>query len=383
METRTELFAFFGFALLLFVASLGFYLTKTVQTNPPISGQYELEDCKSLVYNEEASMNILFFSSEEEAVEYSSYLLQASPFNENPESFNFYYIGPDNYKPDCEIYKGAAVLCYDQEIIRKAASCPHDYIVVIDRQPLNIRSSAYLNVMSLNSRHSLTVFLHEFGHAGFNFAEEYKTDGRIPRGSENCKSSCEGFEGETDGCFQECSKDSYYRSIQNGVMRTLSTSDYGLFNSNLIREVIRSKKPVKGLTGAVVSEDNSCENQNYFLLKAQYLDGKIVVISKSIEPGCAPSSSNFESDFSYRVFAEDETLIFEDSRNLNIFTDVQQDGTEEIEGETYSVLEEGEIFFITSPYSESASKIEIIEETTGAETQETLQNLGGEVACHL
>ncbi|NCO11584.1 hypothetical protein GW924_03200, partial [Candidatus Pacearchaeota archaeon] len=132
-----------------------------------------------------------------------------------------------------------------------------------------------------------------------------------------------------------------------------------------------------------VSEDNSCENQNYFLLKAQYLDGKIVVISKSIEPGCAPSSSNFESDFSYRVFAEDETLIFEDSRNLNIFTDVQQDGTEEIEGETYSVLEEGEIFFITSPYSESASKIEIIEETTGAETQETLQNLGGEVACHL
>jgi|GEM_PF-1223851 len=380
MENRTELFAFFGFTLLLFIASLGFYFTKTVE---PLSlSSTNLEECNTLISNEEGVINTVFFSTKEQAEEYSNYLLNSLPFTDYKKAFNFYYITPEQYSPECEIYKGIAALCYNSELIKKSASCPNDFIVVIDKQSINIRSSAYLNVMSLNSKHSLNVYLHEFGHSFANLAEEY-VPARIPRGSENCQRSCEDFDGEINGCYQECSNSDYYRTIESGVMRTLFSSEFGVFNSRNIIEIIESKYSESSITGAAISEEIECSQQKYFLIEVQNINGEIQILDKSIQIGCSPSSSGFNSDFTYKIFTEEKRLILEDSRNLNIFTDIQFENNEEISGETFNAIEEGEVFFIISPYIEQASRLEIINENSGESTELSLRDLGGEVACKL
>lgn len=382
MERRTELFAFFGIALILFIASVAFYSSKTIRANSPIQ-QTQLEECNTLIYNGDGKINFVFFSTKEQAEEYTSYFLDTYPFNENPLAFNFFYITPEQYQPKCEIYKGAAVFCYSYSLIKKSASCPNDYIVVLDNRQASIRSSAYLNIMSLNSRHSLNVLIHEFGHVFANLAEEY-APAKIPRGSQNCQASCESFSGKVDGCFQECSKSSYYRTIENGVMRTLSTSNYGTFNSNLIQNFVEEKISGSKITGAASDEEISCENKKYFLIEAQIKDGKINIIDKEIQQGCSPSESGLSSDLTYRIYAENGEVIFENEVNLNIFTDGQEESEAEITGETFS--QEGQVFFITAPYTGQESEIEIINANTGesiTENLQGLQNFGEDTACHL
>ena len=154
-------------------------------------------------------------------------------YNEK-DNFNFYYI--DNYQPKCEIYQDKALLCYNKDIVRKAASCPHDFIVVIKEDSRNIRSSAYMNVMSINSKHSLTVLLHEFGHVFVNLAEEY-VPAKLPKKAKNCVDECTKFSIK-DGCYEGCSKADYFRSINNGIMRTLSSTNFGIFNKKLITDKI-------------------------------------------------------------------------------------------------------------------------------------------------
>ena len=316
----------FVFILLMIIAL--FIFTRGITTSPKVS---ILEECKTLFYNGNDKTNIVFFSNEEEARKYIDSLLSFNILNKKQNEFNFFYI--DDYKPDCELYNGVALFCHSRDLVKKTSSCPNDYIVVIEKQPSNIRSSAYLNVISINSENPSTVLAHEFGHVFANLAEEYVPANKLPRGQRNCVEGCKDFLGLENGCFQGCSKDNLLRSIENGIMRTLKSEEFGNFNEYLIdlRIIESIEKKSKSITGRAVKTIEDCSEEEYYLIDADYNNGTIEVLSKSIEQGC-PGTNGF-GDLSYNFISEN-TLI--DSGNFNaelIFTD---GGTEEeIDGELF------------------------------------------------
>ncbi len=270
------------FALLILVI---FLLGKSyiVQASPS-----ELFQCNTLKFSSDKAIDIVFFGSESETKKYSEYLLSSYPFSEHRENFNVYYI--TEYVPVCKIYKGVAFLCYNKDIIKAASSCPNDYIVALRNGPSEIRSSAYLNVASINTAHPLSVMLHEFGHIFANFAEEYHTGKEPPKGSQNCKATCEEFRG-VEECYTECSHGHYSRSTENGVMRTLSSEDYGDFNDRLIKTEIENQASIKSslaITGRVVSEYTNCQNQISGLLEEDKTS-RIV--------GCPSTFSSFRENY--------------------------------------------------------------------------------------
>lgn len=312
-------------------------------------------DCKTLEVNDENGINLVFFSSKEQTEEYSNYLFSVEPLNELKNKFNIYYI--DNYHATCDIYKGVAILCYSKNLLRKAASCPNDYVIVLEENEDDIRSSSYLNVMSINTKHPLSVMVHEFGHSFANLAEEY-IPAKIPRGSENCQAECTDFEAETNGCFEECSDASYYRSINAGVMRTLSTKQFGVFNEKLVMDSFdeQYKGSDSGLTGRIIDDKDDCSDKVYY---EAILNDKGEVIGKSKQVGCAPPPLE-DGKF-------DPNLIFTDGWKKE--ENVEIPGEQTIVGETF--LPEGiePVIAFTSEDLDEERTTEI-EVTTREETRE-------------
>ncbi|MFH1452252.1 MAG: hypothetical protein ABIF88_03710 [archaeon] len=293
----------------------------------------QLEDCK-VISNDGGEINIVIFSDKKNAEYYVERFLGTEPFIENEDKFNFFYI--DNYKPVCELYSGFVLLCYSKDLIKKAASCPSDFIVVLEEQPVSIRSSAYMNVMSLNLNHPWTVFLHEFGHVFANFAEEYVDSGAsIPKNSKNCQANCEDFISVAK-CYEGCTKSVFFRTIKNGVMKTLDSSSYGDFDSNLIRGRISEieNKP-KLLTGNAIYQPVDCGSQRYSLLS---LDSNGDV-SLEINQGCKPGTGYGDNSISV---LEDGRESFSGNFNSEFLftTAVSESGTGDISGETFSVDKE-------------------------------------------
>ncbi len=302
-------------------------------------------------YFKNNNVDIVFFSPKENAEKYMDFFLQTSPFDKNKGRLNFYYI--DSYKPACELYKGIAILCYSKELIKKASSCPNDIIVVLDTQRSEIRSSSYMNVLSINTNHELSVLSHEFGHSFANLAEEY-VPAKLPRGIKNCVGGCENFDGEKDGCFEGCSDANYFRSVDAGVMRTLNSNNYGIFNEGLILkrlEIIQNQK----ITGRAISEI-SCTNQNYYLIEASYNEDKIELIDKTIEKGCIGKSG--AGPFSYEIQKTDSSTINGYEFNPEfIFTDAQ--GETQIDG---SVEKYGGNFLLKIPIIKDSEALKIYRE---------------------
>jgi hypothetical protein len=337
-----------GLSILILGISI-YFSSQKISVSPLSNGT--LENCSILVESGKNAINLVFISDKENAEKFSSFLRSISPFN-NYSSFNIYYI-PD-YKPKCEIYKGVALLCYSKEILKKAASCPNDYIIVIQKEDPSIRSSEYMGVISINSNHQLTVLPHEFGHAFVNLAEEY-TPAEIPQGSKNCQQKCENFNIK-DGCYNGCSKDSYFRSIENGIMRTLGSSNYGVFNEQLIIEKLISKQ-VQKITSNVIYEVQQCKDQEYYLIEGNYSGSQIKVIEKSIESGCTGNGGS--GPFTYQLELPNQIISGSEFNPEFIFTDVQLQNESEISGEIYS---SDRPFILRIPIIPNSKSIEILKD---------------------
>ena len=268
----------------------------------------ELFDCGTIQFSNEGAINLVFFGSEQESTEYFEYLMDSDPYKNYNENFNAYFI--KNFIPRCEIYRGEAFLCHSQDVIRAAASCPNDYLIVLKNGPSEIRSSAYKSVLSINTAHPKTVLLHEFGHAFANLAEEY-VPGKIPSGSQNCQSSCDGFTSEIDSCHESCSESNYFRSIRAGVMRTLSTANYGIFDDNLIANEINSQSNLAnpGVTGNAISDPSECSTQEYYYAIFDQVTGEEIGKRRGI--GCAPTQKR-ETDSRYIFTSRPGTQPAED-----------------------------------------------------------------------
>jgi hypothetical protein len=185
--------------------------------------------------NKEA-INVFIISDDNNiGKQYSNYFLDSKPYNMYKDKFNFIY--SDNISIDCELYRNIAVLCYSEKVSKSS-----DYIVVIDNSfTSNIRSSAYLNMISLNAKHPKTVLLHEFGHVLGGLSDEY-IPSQLPLKATNCVNDCSKFNNLNDGCFQGCAQNNLYRSIDNGVMKTLNSNDYGTYDNSVIENKIISFK---------------------------------------------------------------------------------------------------------------------------------------------
>ncbi len=283
----------------------------------------ELEKCEVLEENNENGIDVVFFGEDKEtALDYINYFFNVNPFNRYRDRFNFYYVA--GYYPLCEIYKDVAILCYSRELVKKAGSCPNDYIVVLnDEEGDDMRSSSYMNVMSLNAKHPKSVLIHEFGHAFVNLAEEY-VPAKIPRNSAgNCVADCGEFEGKNDGCYQGCSLGEYSRSVENGIMRTLRTDNYGKFNEwVVVSKIEKLTSSANGITGKAVGDvSRGCASQGYLLIEGEVVDGEIEISGKEFVAGCY--GENGGGGYSAEISLEDGTIvnIGEGFNPGDIFTD--------------------------------------------------------------
>lgn len=312
-------------AILILVGVVYVGLQKSLKSSPASN----LEECKVLKDNGRGAISIVFFSSKELAEKNMNFMTESSPFDENKDKFSFYYI--DGWIPNCEMYKEIALFCHSKELIRKAASCPSDYIVVLQNTGDRIRSSSYLNVLSINADHPLTTLLHEFAHSFANLDDEY-VPSELGFSSKNCFSKCEKFGEKIDGCFLGCSKENYYRSVEIGLMRTLSAKKYGEFDTDIISEILAKTKNGKNtISGKAIETISLCANERYYLVSGKFSDTGLEIFSKVLENGCAGTGGS--GRYNYGLSDEEGNLIVEAQFNPElIFTDVQPQDSQTIQG---------------------------------------------------
>lgn len=359
MEKAGYIVIFFVVGILI-VAGIAFiYIKDSVKLS-----QAGLVGCKTIQKSNDNGINIVFFADNEKIVrEYIDYFLSVSPFDNYKARFNFYYIG--DYYPLCELYKGIALLCYSRDLVKKAGSCPNDYIVVINSEEgEEIRSSSYMNVMSINAKHPSSVIIHEFGHAFVNLAEEY-VPAKIPRNSAgNCVADCNEFEGRNDGCFKGCSLAEYSRSVENGIMRTLRSDNYGTYNEMVVvNKIEKSTFSDDKITGGAVediSNKKDCIDEEYYSIELQVDndEGGLSIADKDIKTGCFGKSGSGDYSFAY-VNDNEESFELGEFNPLDIRTDLpgeeigidNTDGEIMMSGETYDNFEP---FFYEKPKEEDA-----------------------------
>ncbi len=326
--------------------------TQDIDFSPrPASTSNRLTECKTLQYKGENKINLVFFAPGNRAKDYADFFFGVNPFISNKDIFNIYYI--DAYNPTCTLYKDVALYCYSRELLKKASSCPNDFIVVLEEEKIEIRSSSYMNVMSININHPPTVLLHEFGHAFANLAEEYVPATLLPN-AKNCVKECNDFVYQTDGCFEGCSKETHKRSINEGIMRTLLTKEFGTYNEKIIEEKIKEKTRIANtITGQAIQKRRDCKAEEYYLIEGSYTGGNIAVNKKTREQGCA--GTNGAGPYVFDIITADSTLVrTEEFDPVNIFTDAPD--KQKITGRIYE--NEGK-FHLKVPIIEDINAIEI------------------------
>ena len=241
--------------LLIFIVSIFFILRVN---NTSVDGTKRSSDCFIIKEGETGKGNLVFlpygYSDNKKFLddidvyvngEYGFKNLE--PFKSNFENINFYSVIGENIK--CDVIDNT-IICDDLSTKNAVSKCPNDYVVVLyDRDSIKdfivpIRSSAYLNLASINTADHVLVLPHEFAHICCSLADEYVEEGISVDLSEfeNCDViECPRwtwFEGT--GCYQGCGEINFYRSIETGIMRNYLTSNqFGLWNEYLISKYLQ------------------------------------------------------------------------------------------------------------------------------------------------
>lgn len=223
------------------------------------------------------------------------------PYNEFPDSFNFYRI-EDFVDLGCTYDE--AIICDNKKVKSAAKLCPHDHIAVLtdiygnERLSSSLRSSAWLNIIHLNTEDDWLVFPHEIAHVAYDFADEYDYAGSITWDAPNCDSdtgACSKFSVIEDyGCYLGCSDMAHSRDEEKGIMRDYwhGSKRYGSYNEWYIENV---------LGGVVISGVGE---------GLQFSPVSVLII----EGSCSPESCNFEDFYKSAGYPDGENRL-EDLQN--------------------------------------------------------------------
>ncbi len=359
MESKTKgyLFAILSLAAIIIIFS---YLN--IKTSPEAS--IELYSCDTIQYSPDNSFNVVFVGDKEEAQAYAEFIRQTPPYNEF-EGFNLLNV---EKSPKCTRYREIATYCNNPETLQLAASCPSTDVIVALKQEdsSSIRASAHEEVISINTKvPQKEVFTHELGHI-FGLAEEYEGVA-LPRNHPNCRRNPEEFD-INDGTFEGCSEPkNYFRSVENGVMRTLSSNYYGVFNQRWITEKLKEEiGEATRITGSQILEDNPCESQQYVAYSA-------ATGISTINPGCVTGNGLGNARFEITGGGQ---VIYTDTYGADIFTDeASSDGS--LTGETYDGTND---LILTFPSPAPGDKIIIYDENNQIIKQASLKEAGA-LAC--
>ncbi|MBI2139686.1 hypothetical protein HYU14_02080 [Candidatus Woesearchaeota archaeon] len=174
-------------------------------------------------------------------------LLAAEPMRSFGEKINLYRI--DRFEEmGCEV--GDYIKCDEFEVKKLAASCPHDFVIILaSRSKIKdfikpVRSSSVSNMVKVNTADNPSVIIHEFGHAFGSLADEYVDEKYYSSLGINIASfpNCDYPECrkwslmEGTGCFEGCSLSSLARPTKNSIMRSLQADEFGVLNEGVMRE---------------------------------------------------------------------------------------------------------------------------------------------------
>ncbi len=364
--------------MLVFIGGITFFLAVALfiftQAQNYSSPAKSPETCNDVLIQgpPEKQTNILFVGTADEAEVYRDYLLAYEPFSSNREMFNFYRI---DKKSDCARYKKIALYCYSQELQSQAAVCPHDFIVALEDAPVSLRASAYMEVASINTNLPKTVLLHELGHL-FGLDEEYEAGYNPGINSPNCKTRCGQFTGT--GCFQECSDGTHLRSVDEGVMRTLSPADdanpYGSYNTERILD--RMTIPRSKIAGFASQEETSCLDASYLLIEVDPRQSEWQARAIAKERGCTAQT---QGSASYALKDDEMNTVFSDTFTApRLFTDGNEDADNTLEGQTF---ESKNLFYLTVPSDTGAASV-VITDSAGNERAQADLNINNR-ACEM
>src|SRR3989344_4640114 len=124
MESKSFLFT--SMPIIAIIAIFG-YLNIQQESSSNIPEPISTDLCKSIEYNGENRIDILFISSEEDAKHYTDVLLSTEPYKDKRNYFNTRVI---EQEVECKDYKGIAILCNTIEVQALAKQCPNDYVIV-------------------------------------------------------------------------------------------------------------------------------------------------------------------------------------------------------------------------------------------------------------
>jgi hypothetical protein len=217
------------------------------------------KECISLLYNgnPDNKIDVVFLGQQYGLLEFipsaddyiQNIFLATEPFKSYANSFNFYRID-DLQDLNCKTKD--YIFCNEYKVKQLASNCPHDYIVVLMKRSKIIdlasplRSSAYSNIININTADDKLVIMHEFGHIFANLADEYVDDSyyadlkqeEYPNCDEQRCTKWQEIMGT--GCFKGCSLSIYYRATENSIMKNfLSSNEYGILNNKVLSKSLQ------------------------------------------------------------------------------------------------------------------------------------------------
>jgi hypothetical protein len=320
--------------------------------------------------NYEDSINIIFLGTEYEDIEefrldserFMENFLSVVPHSEYKDRFNFFRIEDfENYGCKYE----DAVICNPQTVQRAATKCPGQdmNIVLVSRNKVDnffkhLRSSAWLNLVSLNSADDPLVLSHEAAHVLYDFADEYVYGGAITWDAPNCdseKETCPKFSVvEGSECLVGCVNEGNSRPAEYDIMSNYWKSDrYELYNEWWIGEYLEEHTAESKSNFETDGDPVESPRDVYIVEGDCSADGGCDITDVVYSPAAYPTKSNTPSSGSPTVVLKHGKSVVNIPTDNILFKDFGPEGN--IEKRPYS-------FSVAIPVDEKEKDIILYEE---------------------
>ena len=348
-KTRWWPFAIFIGIVLIGLGYLFFAPGNDVRfTSEPTTGCVVMQDRGH--YDE--SINIVFLGTEYENVEdfrldserFMLSFLSVVPHNKYKDRFNFFRI-EDFGDYGCEY--DDAVVCDPKKVQKIATACPGQdmNVVLVSRDKVNnffkhLRSSAWYNLVSVNSVDDPLVLAHEWGHIGPDFADEYVFGGKINWDAPNCDpnfATCPMFSEVSEAeCHLGCVNEEYSRSVYYGIMSNYwKEPTFGAYDEWYIEKFLL--ETTSDFSTESTTDGNPVEQPEeiYIVSGTCDIEGNCEIEDVQMSPEFGYPSQSKLIDSTLKIIHGDFSVNI--PKNTILFEDYGESGTVETRGYEFSV----------------------------------------------